>query len=185
MAPTTPIGEPTSARAGDSWIWKQSFTEYPVSEGWGLAYTFKGPGELTTQSAEITNDGSVTYTVTIPASRTDDLAAGTYAWFAVMTGSGAFTGRRDTVASGTLTVLPDLATVDPADVRLPEEKLLAAIDAVIYGRVTDDVQEVEIAGRSIVKIPVMELFAIKSRLERKIATARNGGRAGVARIQFA
>lgn len=184
MAPTIPVGELTSARAGDSWIWKQSFPEYPVSEGWALAYAFKGPGELATQTAEVTNDGSATYTVTIPASRTVSLDQGTYRWVATMTGSGSYSGRRDTVTSGVLHVMADLPVVDASTVLSPDERLLNAIDDVIYGRVTDDVQQVTIAGRSITKIPLAELLSLKSKLERRVWRLRNPGSSAVARVVF-
>lgn len=184
MAPTIPVGELTSARAGDSWIWKQSFPEYPVSEGWALAYTFKGPGELATLTAEVTNDGSATYTVTIPAARTASLDKGTYQWAATMTGSGTYAGRRDTVSSGVIDVLADLPVVDASTVLSPDERLLNAIDDVIYGRVTDDVEEVTIAGRSIKKIPIAELLSLKSKLERRVWRLRNPGQSAVARVVF-
>ncbi|WP_291990437.1 hypothetical protein, partial [Luteitalea sp.] len=61
---------------------------------------------------------------------------------------------------------------------------LAAIDAVIYGRVTDDVQRVMIAGRQIDKIPILELFAIKSRLERQVSRARGGSSASTTYARF-
>lgn len=184
MAPTIPVGELTSARAGDSWIWKQSFPEYPVSEGWALAYAFKGPGELATASGDVVDDGNATYTVTIPASRTASLDRGTYQWVATMTGSGTYAGRRDTVSSGVIDVLADLPTADASSVLSPDERLLNAIDDVIYGRVTDDVQEITIAGRSIVKIPITELLALKSKLERRVWRLRNPGRSAVARVVF-
>lgn len=184
MAPTIPVGEPTSARAGDSWIWKASFTEYPVNEGWTLSYSFKGPGELATEAGEITNDLAATHTVEIPAARTATLDAGTYQWVASMTGSGTYAGRRDTVGSGVLQVVADLPETDAAAFVSPDERLLNAIDDVIYGRVTDDVEEVTIAGRSIKKIPLAELLALKSRLERRVWRLRNPGRSPVARVWF-
>lgn len=183
MAPTIPVGEPTSVTAGDSWVFKQSFAEYPVSEGWTLAYAFAGPGEIVTATSEVTDDGSATYTVTIPAARTD-IPVGTYRWVATMTGTGSYAGQRYTVRAGMVEVCANVAAAESETLWDPDEKLLAAIDAVIYGRVTDDVQEVTIGGRSIVKIPIAELFAIKARLERRVFMLRNGGAMPVRRVVF-
>lgn len=182
MAPTITVGELTSARAGDSWIWKQSWSEYPVSEGWSLSYAFAGAVTLLTASGEITNDGAGTHTVNIPASRTMGMTAGQYHWVATMTGSGTYLGRRDTVGTGVLTVTDDVSQAEEGDLASPDEKLLLAIDAVIYGRVTDDVQRVMIGARSVDKIPIQELFAIKSRIERRVQLRRRPGVVGGAAV---
>jgi hypothetical protein len=88
------------------------------------------------------------------------------------------------VASGVIHVQADLPVVDASTVLSPDERLLNAIDDVIYGRVTDDVEEVTIAGRSIKKIPLAELLALKSKLERRVWRLRNPGQSAVARVVF-
>lgn len=183
MAPQTPSGEPSCVRAGDSWLWTTSFPEYPVSEGWALSYAFKGPGELLTTLAMIVSDGT-SHTVTIPAADTAALCSGTYQWAATMDGSGAYAGRRHTVRTGTLVVESNIESADPSTLVSPDETLLAAINDVIYGRISDDVQAITIGGRAITKIPILELFAIRSRIERRLANVRNGGRGGVQRVVF-
>ena len=183
MAPTIPVGEPTSVTAGDSWVFKQSFPEYPVSEGWALAYAFAGPGDLLTATSEVANDAASTYTLTIPASRTE-LPTGTYRWVARMTGSGAYAGQVYTVRAGVIEVCANVTTSLPEALWDPDERLLFAIDAVIYGRITDDVQQVTIGGRSVTKIPIAELLALKSRLERRVYLMRNGGDMPVRRVIF-
>jgi len=101
-----------------------------------------------------------------------------------MTGTGGYAGQRYTVRSGRVEVCANVATAEAEQLWDPDEKLLSAIDAVIYGRVTDDVQEVTIGGRSIVKIPISELLALKSRLERRVFMLRNGGAMAVRRVVF-
>lgn len=173
MAPTIPTSEPVEARAGDTWTWKRSFSEYPVSEGWTLSYHFAGVDVLPSQGGWITNDGTATWTVAIPAASTAPLVAGTYQWAAFMTGSGTYAGRRDTVAIGTTIVLPNLATAAAGELRFTEEAQLEAIESVISGRITRDVQRVMIGSQQVDKIPIKDLFAIRDRLKRAIWRKQN------------
>ncbi len=183
MAPTTPFGEPTDVVAGDSWLWTARYGDYPSSEGWALSYSLRGVHQLDTETAEVTVASDL-WTVNIPASRTADLAGGTYRWAAYMTGSGSYAGRRHQVGTGVLTVAPNAALAAEGDLQSSDERILAAIEAAIEGRITDDVQMTQIAGRLITNIPILELQRLRGVYERRVWRLRNPGKMPVARVVF-
>lgn len=173
MAPTTPTGVPASLAAGDSWLWQQSYGDFPVSEGWTLSYRFRGAAVLDTASSHLTSSGE-TWTVTIPATLTADLPPGNYAWTASMTGSGAYAGRVHTAETGVLEVTRNLALAQDGDAQTWEEKALAAIEAVLTNQITDAVASYMIGGRQVVTIPLGELRALRASLKR--AVSRQAGK---------
>lgn len=183
MAPTTPSSEPTEVVAGDSWLWTARYGDYPSSEGWTLSYAFRGAGLLNTTSGECTV-ASDTWTVNVPASRTEDLPAGAYRWAAYMTGSGSYAGRRHQVATGVLTVLPNAAIATEGQLQTSNERTLEALRCVIEGRVTDDVQMTQINGRLITNIPILEVQRLIGVYERRVWKERNPGKMPVTRVVF-
>lgn len=183
MAPTTPKGEPSSVVAGDSWLWEVSYQDYPSSEGWALSYTFRGAGSLDTTAGEVVVSSDV-WTVHIPASRTADLGAGAYRWAAYMTGSGSYAGRRHEVARGVVTVVANAALATDGALQSSDERILAAIEAALEGRITDDVQMTQINGRLVTNIPILELQRLRGIYERRVWKLRNPGRQPVQRVVF-
>lgn len=160
MAPTVLWGEPTRVRAGDTWLWKQTFPDYPVAEGWTPKYVIRGIDALPWSASYAVSSGEE-WTITIPASSTDPLGAGTYEWALLLTGSGAYAGREHTVASGVLEVMPDLETAVAGERQSHAERTLAILDAAIEGRLTDDLQHYIINGRQITKIPIRDLVHLR------------------------
>lgn len=179
MAPVTPVGVPGSLIAGDTLLFSVSYGDYPVSEGWLLSMSLVGAGTIQTTAGEITEDDGVTWTVTVPASRTAELNAnpGVYRWFHYMTGSASFAGRRYTVAEGRIEILANPAQAQNGAFQAQCEKDLAVVEAAIAGRLGDDMQAYTIRGRQVVLIPVKELIAERSRLKREVWRFRNKGKA--------
>lgn len=171
MAPTVPIGEPTQAVAGDSWLWTQTFSDFPASEGWAISYAFRGAGLLDTTSGEVTQSGT-TVTVAIPASRTADLTPGTYRWTALATGSGSYAGRVHTAGAGIMEVTRNLSTAAEGEALSWEEQTLAVVEAVLSGKITDDMASYMIAGRQVVTHSLPELRALRASLKRDVARQR-------------
>lgn len=176
MAPTVPLGEPKSARAGDTWQWDQAYPTYPNDEGWTLSYQFRGALTLDTISTEVVVQGSG-WRVTIPAARTSSLTPGAYSWTARVTGSGSYAGQVFTAGSGVLDVARNLATALDGEVDSNwAEKSLEVINNVLRGRITDDVQSYQIAGRAVTSIPLRELVALRNKLRREVYQAKHPGR---------
>jgi len=183
MAPQTPHGEPSSVVAGDSWIWSASYLDYPSSEGWALSYALRGVGLLDTTAGELAVSADE-WTVNVPASRTADLAAGTYRWAAYMTGSGSYAGRRHEVGRGVVTVAANATLAAEGTLQSHAERMVETIKAALEGRVTDDVQMTQINGRLITNIPVLELRRMLTTYERQVWREQHPGRIPVTRVVF-
>ncbi len=168
---------PSSLLAGDSLVFTASYPEYPASEGWALSFSFRGVGTLDTLTSEVVSGADGSWTITIPSARTAPLEPGTYNWFAIQTGSGAYDGRRDTVAQGRINVEIDPVQALAGDYRAQCEKDLEAVRAVMSGRITDDMQSYMIEGRQVVLHSMKELIALESRLKREVWRLQHPGQA--------
>jgi hypothetical protein len=174
MAPVTPIGVPAQIVAGDTLLFDVSFSDFPASESWTLAFEFAGAGRLTTLEAEVVNDGSK-YTVTVPASRTITLDSrpGVYRCFATLTGTGAYAGRKYTLEQRTVEVLSNPSTAQDGEFQAQCEKDLAVVEAAIAGQIADGMKSYTIRGRQVVLFDRAELAAERSRLKREVWRLKN------------
>ena len=168
MTPPIPTSEPGSIFAGDTIKFTKTLGDYPATDGWTLAYSFRGPSSFSDQTATASGSG---YLVTIPVSVTTALAAGNYYWSARVS----LAGEVHTVARGVLTV----TLVAGAFVQSHNEKMLAAINAALEGRVVADMQQYTIGGRMVTKIPFEKLMHYKGVYEAKVFRDRNPGKIGV------
>ena len=155
-----------------------AYGDYPISEGWTLSLSFVGKGTLQTETAEVTEDDTK-WTVLVPASRTATLnnTPGVYQWFAYMTGSGSYAGRKYTVDEGRIEVRANPRQAANGDFQAQCEKDLEVVLAKLSGRLTDDMQAYTIRGRQVQLIPYKELVAEASRLKREVWRFRNPGKA--------
>lgn len=150
---------PTELRAGDTWAWTDSLSDYPATV-WTLKYSLvqrgaTGAGAKKTITA--TASGS-DHAVSVAASTTDDYAEANWDWVASVT-SGA---TRYTIDTGTLKVLPDIENdPDGYETRTHAVKTLAAIEAWIEAR-DIGVAEYEVAGRSLKTIPIEQLIKLRA-----------------------
>lgn len=168
MAPSIPTTEPDLLFAGDTCKWTKTISDYPSSDGWTLVYSFRGPSAFTDVTAATSGSG---YAVTIPLATTTPLQAGGYTWSARVTKA----GETYTVGRGVLNVeLAAGASLVPHEV-----KMLAAIEAVLEGRITADVQQYAIGGRQITKIPIEELAKLRGRYQAKVERLKHPGSLGI------
>ena len=173
LAPTIPTGEPTQARAGDTWRFTLTDTEFPSSEGWSLSYAINGASKLAWDASWVSSTTN-THTVTIPASATADLLPGVYEITRLWTGSSGTAGQVFSVTLSNLTILANPTTAGAGDRQSWEEKTLAVVEAVLAGRVTDDIAMYQIQGRTISKLPLTELLTLRSQLSAALAFKRTG-----------
>lgn len=171
MTRTVPNCEPDTLIAGDSWHWLKTLADFPPADGWALSYSFRGPGKLPDADV-VATPGSSSYDVTVAAAKTALLPPGTYKWAAYAT----LSGERYTADSGVVTVEMDLSQASAGDALSHAEQALPVIEAVLSGRITADMQQYQIAGRLVTKIPVMELYELRSKYRREIWKSRNPGR---------
>lgn len=142
---------------------------------WTLSYLFAGVSVLSWDASYAVVSGGG-WAVTIPAAATS-LESGIYRWAAILTGGGTLTGQRTTPLTGTVMVLPNPETVEPGDLQPQAEKDLAAIDAVLSGRMTADLQAYSIGGRSVTLIPIIELRELRNQLRTELWQLRHPGQA--------
>lgn len=187
MTVSIPDNEPSELRAGDTWKWTRTLGDYPASTPWTLKYRFKNAAGGFEITASASGDG---YSVTVTAAASAAYAAGSYDWIGWVENSDA--SEKYTIDTGTLLVLPNLrsGTATAAqDVRSHAQTVLDAVEAVIENRATLDQEAYEIAGRSLKRTPLAELFKFRRlyraevRAEKQAEAIRNGTAVG-GRIQF-
>jgi hypothetical protein len=175
VAPITPIGEPTSARAGDTWTWTKTFSQFAPSEAggtWTLSYLIAGVARLTWSGSWVSTSGS-TWTILIPAASTAVLPEGRYEWQAILTGGAGYANQRYVAETGIIAV-----SVNPDAVvtrRAFAEEQLAAVETVLGLRLGSDVESYSIGGRSVSAIPVAQLWQMRRNLRTELWRLNNPG----------
>jgi hypothetical protein len=139
--------------------------DFPPADGWALSYALRGPGSLDV-AATADGDG---YAVAVAAAETAALPAGFYRWAAYVT-SGA--GERYEVETGALQVAPNFAA--SSDGRTRAERELAAVEDVLAGRISADVEHFMINGRQVARMPMAELTKMRGHLRAQVRRERTG-----------
>lgn len=176
----TPTTEPTVVRAGDTWKWTKYAGDHTPDDGWTLKYALHniGSAAVSNSKLEITataNPDGVNHDVLVAKTDTDDLLAGNWKWVAyVEKGT-----ERFTIDQGVLYVEPNLQLATAGTQQSHNEKMLAAIQSVLQGRATNDIESYQIAGRAVNKIPVEQLLKLENVYIAKVRRERNPGQFGV------
>lgn len=176
MAPTIPSSPPAVFRAGDTVKFTASPSEYPVGDGWTVTYTVNG---VKKQSATASESGGK-YLVTISATNSALLDAGTYLW--TLTASKG--GETYTIAHGSLTVLPNVSAAAAGALQSQDEKELAYLNAEIEARAQSDHTEYTVNGRSLKRESIVDLMEWRDKLRARIARQRRGGALATVAVQF-
>lgn len=147
---------PAQLRAGDSLLivtdLTKKYPEYSAANGYALTLTLVG----TAARYEIAGVGDP-WTFQAGATDTTGWVDGAYTYILTFTKD----TERHTVDSGTVRVLPDVNALSTFDGRSQAKRTLDAIEAIIEQRASKDQQQYTIAGRSLVKMPVADLFKIR------------------------
>lgn len=162
---------PTTLRQGDSLAVLVSLADYPAPT-WTLTWYLSGPTAELTKAA--TADGTDHLLELTPA-ETATLAVETMGFVAKASAS----GDVFTVLSGTVQVLPDLATSGPIDTRSQAQKVLDAINASILGSATTDQQEYTIKDRSLKRMTLDEKLKLQAVYEKKVALETRTGQRNI------
>lgn len=170
MAATVPTTEPTQLRAGDTWSWSRSFSDYPAGT-WTLAYSLlNSSGKISITAAADGTD----YLVTVAASSTANYTAGTYSGVARVT-SGA---ESYTVWQGSIEVLPNLAAAPSFDDRTHARKMLEAIEAALESRASSsqvDLIQSAIGDRQVMRKPEL-LIKLRDTYKLEVASEEAAAR---------
>lgn len=103
------------------------------------------------------------YTLSVPSTSTGLWTPGVYKWI----GQYSYGNSVYSVYAGTTEILPGFSTI--VDTRSHAKKMLDAIEAVLEGRASDDVQQYQVSfgstSKSISKIPIEQLLVIRDRFK--------------------
>jgi hypothetical protein len=163
LAADIPTSEPSTLRAGDTWKWTKSLSDYPAS-AWTLNYRLKNAAG----GIEITAAAGDDYAITVAAATTAAYVAGVYGWSAWVEGG---TSEKYSVGTGTLEVLPDLRSglaTAALDTRSHARKTLAALESWIENG-NPGVAEYEIAGRRMKYIALADLLKMRQHYKAEVA----------------
>ena len=175
-----PTKEPSTLVLGDFWAWKRDdlADTYPVGS-YSLTFEFhedSGGGGIHKFTLTAVEANS-TYYIEAASSSTTGYSVGDYIWEAYITKTS--DSNRIMVDSGRTSITENLANTT-ADLRSHAKKVVDAIEAVIENRASMDQSSMSIAGRSLSRMSIDELFQLKDRYqadydaEVKKAAIKNG-----------
>ncbi|QSH40936.1 hypothetical protein P0136_10630 [Lentisphaerota bacterium ZTH] len=145
---------PKELTSGFSHSWEVTLPEYPTSESWNIRYLVRIKSDRLLDIPATTSDNAYQFSIS-----SDDLKGvllSVVPWQCV-----AVKGDiRKLVTNGKVKLVPDLSDTS-VDFRDYPEKMLAAVDAVLEGRLDDPITEVEYNGRRLKYLPVNELLELR------------------------
>ena len=168
------LNVPAQLRAGDTWEWTSSLSDYPAPT-WSLAFHLVNACEAPDAIAAVPSGSD--HAVSVSASTTADIEPGRYQWIARATSGTTI----KTVGEGWVDVLHNPADQQKFDPRSDARRLLDAVTATLQGRATMDQQAMAINGRSISRIPLSELVQWRDSLRAEVAGQEDSETKGAGR----
>ena len=168
-----PAVEPLTVTAGDTVRWRRTLAAYPADAGWVLTYTLlNAAARIVIPAAAV----GPAHEVSVAASITGTWSAGDYAWRA----QAARAGDVFTVLDGRMAVRPSFGAA-PMDTRSSARRALEAVEAYLHDPTNLAAAKYAIAGRSLDRIPLPELWSHRDRLRVEVAREDATAGAGLAR----
>lgn len=155
---------PDTFPAGTTVKYTRSLSDYPATSGWTLKLLLAGAG---THAEDAVANGDA-FDVTLTAAETAALPPGDYRWVERVEKG----GEVYDVATGVVTVTPNLATATPGSLQSWEEKELAAVEAAIAAILAGGIAAYQIAGRAVTKVDLPTLQKLRASLRTEIARQR-------------
>ena len=170
-------GVPVRLVAGDFWTWRaDGMAEAYPSDAYSLAYSFAPKAGGTSISTPATADADG-WLVTVAGATTTSLAAGPYAWALIATRLS--DSATATVVCGVVQIAA--AATTGGDTRTTARRHLDAINAVLDGRITKDVESYSIEGRALTRVPLEILTTLRAKYmsevqaEERLAAGKSSG----------
>ncbi|RWR09715.1 hypothetical protein [Paenirhodobacter populi] len=164
---------PAMLVAGDGWAWADAEAAATCPPPfWGLRYVFRpveGGGRF--EVVATVADGG--FLLSADPSTTSGRFPGEYVWTAVAASADAMDRR--TLKTGRVQILPDPLAASAGDGRSSAERILAAIEATLEGRVTKDAESYSIEGRSISRTPIADLLRLRNVYAAEVAAKSSPG----------
>lgn len=163
---------PAQLVAGDGWAWSDAtaFASHPPTD-WSLRYVLR-PIAGGTPVTILATAGSGAFLLAHSATDSASVPPGEYEWTSLAFDDA--NSDRVRLAVGRVCILPDPMQAD-SDLRSPAERILAAIDATLEGRVSKDAESYTIEGRSISRTPIADLIRLQGIYQQRVAQERNPG----------
>jgi hypothetical protein len=159
---------PSSIAAGLTFAVDLDLDDHPAPE-WAVIVILAGPEKIELTSVPY---GDL-HRLSVPATQTTSWPGGLYA-ASVRAVSGADVVEVD---AGQVKITADLATVDGAvDPRSHAQRMLDAIEAVLEKRASLDQQSYTIAGRSLVRTPILELQTMRDAYRKEVGRLSANGK---------
>jgi len=164
------MARPTEIRAGDTYTYSVSLSDYPASDGWTLRVVIQN-ATYRVKVAATTNADGVSYDVTLPSSSTDDFAAaGVYQITEAVEKGTAPNIERHTTFSGVVNVKRDIVTGTAAvDARSDARIMLDTVVATIKENLGKGHESMSIAARAIGYRSWEEMLKARQRLQQEVA----------------
>lgn len=143
---------PTTILAGDTFSVETNQPDYPKPT-WTITAYFQGPDAITL----VSTGTDAVHTLSATAATTAGWGEGTYR-YSVVASDGV---TQKTIENGITNIQARADLISSSDVRSHNKKMLDAIEALLENRASTDQQSYTIAGRSITKIPMMELLELQ------------------------
>lgn len=172
---------PRRIPAGITFDVNATLTAYPT-EAWQLSVVLRGAGSITINA---TNGGVVTHSLKVPATTTATWAPGVY-WYSARVTDGENIVE---VEAGEVEITPNLAAESAGFNALTHaQRVLAAIEAVLEKRATQDQQRYTINNRELWRTPIADLLTLRDRYRAQVRMeqkAKRGNLFGSAvRVRF-
>lgn len=188
MPPIIPDVVPDHFPAGTTVKFTRTLDDFQPSAGWGYTIYLNGLTQKFSKAASVLdNIFSIEFTPTDTAS----LIPGPFRYAERLVNDGSvdatLTGNTYDITGDELVINiePNVATSAAGVFNTFEEQQLAMIEAVLAGRITSGIESYQIAGRSVTKIPIKELMALRGTLRSVIWRQNNPGQLGVPfKVQF-
>lgn len=157
---------PATITAGDSYTLTLTYSDYPASAGWVLAFAVAGPS-VDSWTSTASGDAHV---LTLTAAETAALIPGTYQTRLRAVRSGVV----ETIETGALTVAADLFAAQPGEYASYWESLKAAAESALTTLMSGGaVQMVTILGRQTMFRSPADCLKVIGVCESRIAAARS------------
>jgi hypothetical protein len=165
--------EPTQFVAGDSLVWTRTLSRYPPSDGWSLHYRIVGPYELASDPVVAVVDGAFQATLAASATAAEDFIPGSYRLLGWVDG---VASERHVILDTFVEILPNVAVVTFASLQTHEERVVAACEAAVEGRLGTDVARYGREGAFIEKLPIEEVRRTLGIYKAKLWRIQNPGK---------
>ena len=162
MAVQTTSGAPELIEQGGTYVFTESFTDYP-NTGWNAQYLLQIPGSAPYTTNATNGTGTNNIVFTLNATNTTNWTPGHYTFAIYATEMSS--NQRATAKTGVLQVIPDLSqTQSKSTAQTMLDNINSAITALTFG----GFQSVSVNNVSYTRYDVTTLIALRTRLQAEV-----------------